>query len=89
MSFKAATTPARTTDAVPWDNKALTIRTQQSSRCMCQPLCNLVPEYHRWKQDELCHILQATQKHCGLQNLQTAENQFKQSDTKIGWAQKS
>jgi len=47
---------------------------------LCQPLCNLVPEYHRWKQDELCHILQAIQKHCGLQNLQTAQNQLKQSE---------
>ena len=42
---------------------------------LCQPLCNLVPE-----QDELCHILQAIQKNCGLQNIQTAQNQFKQSE---------
>lgn len=30
-----------------------------------------LPEYHHWKQDVLCHILQADQKHCGLQSLQT------------------
>jgi hypothetical protein len=34
-------------------------------------LWNIIPVYHHWKQDELYRILQATQKHCDLQNLQT------------------
>ena len=31
----------------------------------------VLPEYHRWKQDEFCYILRAAQMHCGLQNLRT------------------
>ena len=31
----------------------------------------VLPEYHRWKQDEFCYIFRAAQMHCGLQNLQT------------------
>ena len=72
-NLKAATSPARTTEAVPCTRTRFKIQKWISIKVSPEQRTTNLPVYHHWIQDELSHTFWAAQMHYDLQNLQTGK----------------